>query len=271
MKIDLEDFIPYIQTTGFASFCLFCYFVAKSKGEWTRVKISDIMNDLLLSKPSVIRKIIKLRDLKLIKAKKEIEEGKKRWFVKASTGQVTLPMYPIHNQSNLVNIKSTRSNKGSNNLKDVFKKIIGLALSHPRFSNPYYKDRRWKFRENEKKHIQHLLDNVNNVEEYMTWWLKEKAGRIPGLNVGMICCHPMIEEFRIKNRIPVTRDRAMNKEKDEKKISGLKLEVAHQLVHELNTNQKYEMSKTDKEFLEDCIKERIIRKKGDGYRVIIKE
>lgn len=272
MKTDLEQIVPYIQTTGFASFCLYCYYVAKTKGEWTRVKISDAMNDLLLSKPSVIRKIIKLRDLGLIKAKKEIENGKKRWFVKAILGQVTLPMYPIHTNTNLVNIKSSKkdSNKKSG-LKGIFQKILSIALSHPRFSNPYYKDRRWKFRSNEKKHIQHLIDNVSNIEDYMKWWLKDKAGRIPGLNVGMICCQPMIEEYRLRHGIPITKNRPMNREKDETKISGLRLEVAHQLVHELNTNPKYEMSKTDKEFLEDCIKEGVVRRKGDHYRIISKE
>lgn len=294
--MQIEDYLVEegISIIGPTAFSMLCYFKLKCKSKEERFLLKNIMFELNLSKPIVIEYLKQLRNIKFISTRIELAKGKKSLYIKVlQLGKGILPncKKTLENQdSSCIRFQTTRKQSGkiplpvssssklltytnvikttvdNNKYKKAFKKLIEMALQHGRFNNSYYKNKHFKYGTREVNHLKYLLENVSSIEEYMEWWLKKKASKIPGLNIGIICCCPMVEEYKID----IGRN-VLNREKGSKKnkVNNFKRMM---VVNLLNKQAKGHVFTTeDIEFLQSMLEEGIIKKIGKNYEKIILE
>ena len=181
-------------------------------------------------------------------------------------GKKFLPACPYNNNINTntnininkskMNINRSKSNKDSS--KEIYFNILKKVLSFKRYDNEYYKGKKWSFREKEKAHIENLIKNVEDIDAYIEWWIKNKASRMPGLSIGLIACTPMIEEYQLKHQKEIKINRKVIGTPEKKKINDMKVKMAKEVIEEYNSRK--ELKSIDKQFLDDMIKEGIIIK-----------
>jgi len=251
--MNLDDFIieNYIKRIGHSSFSVFCYISLMSKGELKRIRLTEIMSALNLSKPSVTKCLKKLISYKMIKTEKKLINGRKNLFMKSlKVGKKILPAY-------IINI-SINSNKYNKTYKEIYYKIIKKVLKHARYSNDYYLKRKWKYGEREEAHIERLITSVDSVSDYVDWWLKNKSSKVPGLNIGLITCVPMLEEYKLKS------GKKLYHEKDKRKaIDDLRKRMITSLVKDNSPLEK--MNEHDREFLQEALDDKLVSYEKNKY------
>lgn len=265
MELDISC-LDIIKKLGGSAFCIYVYVGLKQKKDWCNFyKIEELKSKLNLSRNTVIDSIKLLRKHKYLLAKKVIEDGKKRLFLKiispdgAKIDQKNA--YP-NILSKLIYNKSNKTKKDNKNRK-IYKDVMLKLLSHPRYDNQYYKNRKWKFGEREEKHITNLVSQIgeNDIGNYIEWWLRNKASRISGLSIGIVVCQPMLEEYKIKykKQTPIVEKRKSSVgEKEKQKIHEMNINLSKEVIREYKAGK--ELNKTDKEFIDEMVKAGIIVK-----------
>jgi len=270
--VQINDFLieKSIKVIGTTAFSIFCYIKSKSKGKFKMFRLRNFTETLNVSKPVVIEYLKKLKKSQFIDIKIVIENGKKSLYVKNNKiGKETLPSY------NNIYIKLYINNKDTNNLykyskyKDIYYNIIKRALDYQRYNNKYYRSRKFKFGKREIMHVKTLLKNVDSIEDYLDWWLKNKSNKISGLNIGIIACIPIIEEYKIKNKrnISKSKDSSKSKERLLKMKKEMLIELFRNIEDAKKNKREYKFSDSDKEFIDKSIDEGLIISQNKDMRL----
>jgi len=261
--IKIKDVIitKYIKLIGATGFMIYSYLKML---DTERVRIFSIRQALGLSKSAVIQYLKKLKKYKLIAIKIKIEKGKKTLYIRIlKIGRFILPLSSSNTIYNTYKTKPLRSK-----YRSIHNEIVELALSHRRFNNKYYRSRAYRFTLKEEKHVKRLTENVPSIKNYMKWWMKNKSFKMPGLNIGLICCVPMIEEYRLAMGWHVSKETKKEAAAKEKKIDKLKMEMLQALytdvINAKKAGKKFKLTKLDKGLIKEGIDEGLLIKKDDG-------
>lgn len=268
---NILKYIKVLKPTGYLIYIYLSQIDSEKK-----YKLSKIMNDLNLSKSNVINNLKILQKINFIKINIKLEHGRKRLFIKSNlTGLNFKPLPSIEDIYILSNNKiSNRDNiLFNNNYKKLFLKIMKNILSFKRYDNKYYKSREktiLKFGKKEEEHIKNLLEYIGaeKIKKYVNWWLNEKSRKISGLSIGRVVCIPMLEEFRIKNKLNPDKNK-INEKKKNNKFDKLKKKMLLDLYDDMK-NKNYKLTKTDKEFINEALKENLLIFKNNKYIINFK-
>ena len=110
---------------------------------------------------------------------------------------------------------------------------------------------KWKFGPKEEGHIKNLLSEGVDIDLYTDWFLKEKASKTSGLNIGLIANIPMIEEFKLFKGESIKKTKG-------KKRKSIEEQMIETLINEKNEGRG--LSSDDNKFFEKFIKSGLIIK-----------
>jgi hypothetical protein len=272
-----------IALIGPTAFSIFCYIRKECKGRETKILIKKMAKRLHFSKKTVILKIKELKNLHLVSIKKVLEDNRKCLYFKDKKitekflgGELFTPLkqknpqYWLENSIKLTgaeilalsttiyttnNILYTNNKyikyTSSRNKRKINFYIMKKLLEHKRFNNEFYLKRNYKFETKEKEVIRGFIKNfptLEKIDHYLEWFLKNKAGKISGLNLGLVLLHTMQEEYFLKNKktdfVKKTKKDQSNKNFEKKasqsKIKILKLILKKQYEKEFTGFDKLE-------------------------------
>ena len=106
-----------------------------------------------------------------------------------------------------------------------------------------------------------MISLVPDVDGYVEWWLDNKASKVSGLNIGLIACVPMIEEYKLSKG-----EKLWKKEPKEVKTSKenkLSNEILEFLIKEKNEGKI--LSEDDDIFFQQCLKNDMVIRENKKF------
>lgn len=258
INIERDFILNAIKNIGPSASCAYLYIHLKSQGKFEKFRLIEFIENLGFSKPIVIESIRILKKSNLIKLNVKMEEGRKSFYIKSlKTGKLFLPV-----STSISSIYNINTSKIQDNIEyhDIFKKSLSKLLSFRRFDNDYYRSRKIKLDDKAKNHIKNFCQMIgkDDLENYLNWWLEKKAYKSAGLNIGLVFCIPMLEEYLIKKG---RFGNVIKKQIQQDRNVEMKKQMLRHLITKIENNEQ--LGKRDNIFIEDCIKQGLVKKEKD--------